>query len=134
MKKTVISSLVLGGLVILCLLFVGCSQTGSGLSEGTYAAKKTEDAIIQPTITFNLEENTFDFMYDPLSSYLPHGSIEIRGEMVTAKTEDGAYTYRFKIIDNDTICFVESGSSPVVTVEGRLPVSDGMEFQLETIF
>jgi hypothetical protein len=134
MKKLKISRLLLGLMSGLCLLLAGCGQTISGLSEGTYAAKKTKDAMIQPTITFDLKENTFDFSYDPLSSYVSYGSIAVDGGMVTAKTEDGTATYRFQIVDNDTIRFVQSGSSPVVTVEGKSPVPDGTEFHLEVIF
>ena len=133
MKKQTIWGCFLGLVASICLVFSGCTL-GYTLSQGTYAAKKTENTLTQPTVTFDLTEQTFTFFYDPLSSDIPSGTIEVHGNRVTAKTEDGDRTYRFEIIDSETIRFVQNGSSPVVTVEGKYPVSDGMEFHLETNF
>ncbi|MPM87548.1 hypothetical protein SDC9_134647 [bioreactor metagenome] len=34
----------------------------------------------------------------------------------------------FEAVDNDTIRFEQKGSSPITSVEGDTPVTDGVEF------
>lgn len=99
-----------------------------GLSEGTYCAVGYEDAF-SPRITFDLNNYTFEFTYDILSSYINKGSIKIEKGQVAATTDDGKYTYIFDIKDNDTITFVEEGSSKIPAGKGETPIVDKTEFK-----
>jgi len=79
-------------------------------------------------ITFDLHKNRFTLVCDPLSSYLNTGTIELDGK-ITATTDDGKYTYIFEVVDNDTIRFVQNGSSDIASrLEGD-PLADGTEFK-----
>ncbi len=113
------------------ILLFGCSRTVYGVSEGTYVMQGTQDEIQKPAITFNVGKRTFSFTYDILSSYSPYGSWDFEDDNIVAKTDDGKYTYIFEVMDNDTIRFVQKGSSPITTVEGNTPVTDGAEFAFE---
>ena len=94
----------------------------------------TSDTYPSPSIDFDLENNTFTFNYDPLSSYLAHGTFRISGGKVIAETDDGKYTYIFEITDNDTLTFIQKGSSEIEITDApdsfRIPrVFDGAEFK-----
>lgn len=127
MKKFVIFLLIILGIIF---SFCSCDKAVYGLSEGVYKAKQENDDVLTPYVTFDMQNSTFTFSYDPLSSYLSVGKYEIKNGKVTAKTDDGKYTYIFEIIDNDTIAFVEKGSSDIkMTVEDeKSSVVDGTEF------
>lgn len=127
MKKVVIFLLIIS---VLMLSFCSCNKTPYGLSEGIYKAKISDECALAPTVSFDMQNYTFTFSYDPFSSYLAVGEYEIKNGKVIAETTDGNYTYIFKIIDNDTIAFIEKGSSDIkMTVEGEKPtVTDGTEF------
>lgn len=102
----------------------GADMPRLGYVEGTYISQDSGKV----SISFDWAEKRFSFDYDPLSSYYPAGTIKVEDGVVTATTEDNKYTYIFKIIDNDTICFVQEGSNVVKTVEGETPVIDGTRF------
>lgn len=115
----------------IALMLCSCSSnTECLLSSGTYSARQEESAI-PPSITLDFSDNTFTFTYDVLSSYLPYGSFERDGSTITAETSDGEYTYIFEVMDNETIAFVQKGSSDVNDVSGETAVADGMEFMLD---
>lgn len=122
---------------VILLMFALCSCSNKpiyGLSEGCYMLNITSDTYPSPSIDFDLENNTFTFKYDPLSSYFTHGTFRITNGKVIAKTDDGKYTYIFEITDNDTITFIQNGSSEIKTTNTpdsfRVPkVIDGSEFK-----
>lgn len=72
---------------ILCVML--CRQDGQTceLSDGTYAIYQNSAGICA-AITFDLEEDTFMFIYNPVLSYLPHGTVRIENEIATAATDD----------------------------------------------
>ena len=82
-------------------------------------------------LTFDPEDSSFSFAYDLLLSYLPHGTYTVSDGKLRAATEDGRFVYIFEVVDDATIRFVQSGSSPTTTVSGGLAVSDGAEFKLK---
>ncbi len=122
---------------VILLLFTLCSCSSEpiyGLSEGCYMLNITSDTYPSPSIDFDLENNTFTFNYDILSSYFSHGTFSISDGKVIAKTDDGKYTYIFEITDNDTITFIQNGSSEIKITDApdsfRVPqVFDGAEFK-----
>ena len=116
--------------VLVIVPLCGCGDNAHyGLSEGTYTASVSEEVPFPPRVTFNLSDDTFTFSYDALSSYLAYGTFEISDGRIIAKTDDGKYTYLFRIRDNDTIVFVAEGSSEIVMIQGEPSVVDGTEFR-----
>ncbi|MDD3369870.1 MAG: hypothetical protein PHP50_13490 [Lachnospiraceae bacterium] len=83
-----------------------------------------DEAGYAPSISFDTKEKTFVFSYDFLSSYSNYGTYLIQDDEVIATTSDGKYTYTFKIVDDDTISFVEEKSDSTTTVEGIRAVPD----------
>lgn len=115
-------------LITLSLFLQSQNKVIYGVSSGTYSVID-EDELLLPNITFDMQNNQFTFTYDFLSSYLNTGKIKIENKKIIATTDDNKYTYIFKIIDNDTIKFVENGSSKVVDLVGNVVITDGTEFK-----
>lgn len=53
------------------------------------------DSMPPAQLTLNNEDHTFSFMFSAVSSYWPRGSYIIEGDKLTAKTDDGLYTFVF---------------------------------------
>ena len=115
-------------LITLSLFLQSQNKVIYGVSSGTYSVID-EDELLLPNITFDMQNNQFTFTYDFLSSYLNTGKIKIENKKIIATTHDNKYTYIFKIIDNDTIKFVENVSSKVVDILGNVVITDGTEFK-----
>ncbi len=122
MKLTKITTIALA----LTLFLSGCTKTVYGVSSGTYALEDTDAAI-----TIDVDEHTFSFTYDPLSSYFNYGSWCFEDGNLVATTDDGKYTFVFDVPDNDSLVFIEDKSSEIITTLGEKPVSDGASFVYE---
>ena len=84
---------------------------------------------MSPFIDFDTEKNTFSFHYDYLSSYYAYGKFTVNNNKIVAETDDGKYTFIFEIKDDETIVFVQKGSSEIKILDQRAPqVIDGSEF------
>jgi len=114
--------------VIICGMLCGCRGPAHELSEGTYCLYP-DSVGLSPTIRFDLTDHTFTFIMNPAVSYLPNGTFQVLGGTVTATTVEGA-AYRFEIKDEDTIAFLQEGSSEAATLDRMTPVVDGTEFHL----
>lgn len=128
MKKIIICFLVS---TLLLGTFCGCNQQQKEpeLLSGSYILNQPRGAYMCPLIDFDTEKNTFSFHYDYLSSYYAYGSFTVSGSKIVAETDDGKYTFIFKIKDDETIVFVQDGSSEVEILDKRAPqVIDGSEF------
>lgn len=89
------------------------------------------DRIFLPTLRLDSVNNTFSFNYNLLSSYFSYGKYEIVDNVLTATTQDGKYTYRFKVEDETRLSFIAEGSSNVKSDERLQPsVEDGAMFNL----
>lgn len=90
-----------------------------------------EKALLIPELSLYKTEKTFTFSYDVISSYLSHGTYEIEDGILTAVTDDGNYHYQFKVIDENTLEFLQEGSSDVRLVDDRLgaAIQDGAIFE-----
>lgn len=115
-------------LITLSLFLQSQNKVIYGVSSGTYSVID-EYELLLPNITFDMQNNQFTFTYDFLSSYLNTGKIKIENKKIIATTDDNKYTYIFKIIDDNTIKFVENGSSKVVDILGNVVITDGTEFK-----
>lgn len=95
----------------------------------TYRMSTQQQEGMAPHLTLNTVTKTFAFVSSMLSSYFPMGTYEITGDVLTATTDDGTQTYLFKVIDNNTLRFIQKGSSEVIQYEMEEPkVVDGAEF------
>lgn len=114
------------------LAFAGCGKNVRILP-GTYqmAAENitSDDAVFLPSLILETD-NTFAFSYDPLSSYYPYGTYEVKDGILTATTQDGLYQYVFEVIDENTLKFRQDGSAEVNLTDERIgvEVSDQVEF------
>lgn len=59
------------------------------------------------------KNHQFEFCYDYSSSYLNIGLYSIEDGVLIAKTSDGMYEYRFEVQKDETLVFIEEGSSKV---------------------
>ena len=93
---------------------------------------QNSDAAAAPSISFDLEKNTFSFSFDLLSSYYSVGSIKINEDTVTCTTDDNKYTFKFNIQNSDSISFIAEASSSTETIDGKLAVPDGAIFKFQS--
>ncbi|MBQ2841804.1 MAG: hypothetical protein IJE72_02060 [Clostridia bacterium] len=106
--------------------------------ENIYAPKETYrfagNGLINGTVTL-YSDNKMMFNYSPLSSYIPHGTYTVDNGRLVMKTDDGRFTYAFKV-DGDTLVFDDVNSSDLPEYNyGNgtkfKPIPDGAEFKKE---
>lgn len=127
---------------MLCIAFLctGCANKLLNeliftVTDGVYTMETTEtEQIDTPSLSFDTHEKTFQFSYDPLSSYFNYGTYIIDKDEVVATTSDGKYTFVFKIVDDNMVSFIADQSDSVDTVEGVTAVPDEAVFKLEATF
>ncbi len=103
---------------------------GNGGKSYSYGDKISAFSYAKLTL---LNDTKFQFMYSLLSSYLPLGTYTLDDEKLILKTDDGLYTYTFKV-DGDTFIFDQKNSSPIPTYksgegETLVAVPDGAVFK-----
>jgi hypothetical protein len=69
------------------------------------------------------EDQTFQFVFSPVSSYLGYGKYEIKDGRLILSTDDGKYTYVFEI-QKDRLVFIQTENS--YSEMGKF--TDGSEF------
>ena len=71
-----------------------------------------EDSKFTPYIHFDMKGETTRFVFcaDPGMSFAYTGTVQLDGK-VKACADNGGETWIFEVIDNDTIAFVDRGSS-----------------------
>ena len=128
---------ILFALLAVLLIFTGCEAEPACTSEfvpqsGIYRAEKKPDAILNPILNIDLENNTFSFSYDPASSYLPYGTIKRleNGYLLQCTTNDNKFTYKFRITSADTLVFIAETAEDEIVVNGVALITDGTEFKL----
>ncbi len=77
------------------------------------------DAIGLPNIVLDTTNKKFHFFYDALSSYMNVGSYVIEDDVMIATTDDGLYTYKFRMV-GDNLVFVKEGSSSVRIIDSEI--------------
>lgn len=124
-------------ILLFCCMFllIACrKEDTSSVVSGTYVMEveqENKEEILFPLFSIDTEKNEFSFCYDILSSYVPIGTYEIKENLLTATTNDNQYHYVFKIVDNNTLSFVEEASSEIKVVDTNLSVvpQDGTIFK-----
>lgn len=81
------------------------------------------------------KDGTFSFSYSLISSYLPHGTYELKNDTLTAETDDGRYHYQFTRIgdfNNSILLFDTEHSSDVTNIDTKtnadVPIENGSVF------
>ena len=120
-------------LLLCCLLLMSCAPRTVTPRSGTYRMSVPPETIDVPSLMLDAEAETFSFAYDALSSYLSIGSYEQDGSVLRCLTNDGLYTYLFRVVNETTLAFIAQGSAIVQLTDERLgaPVVDGSVFLLE---
>lgn len=95
------------------------------------ASVSEDEEMFLPSLGLDREDKTFSFGYDILSSYLSCGTYEVEDDILTAVTNDGIYRYCFKVIDENTLEFMQEGSDEVrlINDEMGIAVKDGAIFK-----
>lgn len=101
----------------------------------TYFFSDSADPM-DPTIQLNEKDHSFQFIYSALSSYIAAGKYELTDKFLTLRTEDGSYTYVFKVKDEGFV-FDGAKSSKIpeykysaTSSDTECPVPDGAVFVL----
>lgn len=120
-------------LVFILLLIAGLllwkgNKIHYGISEGTYRMVTQADSPHQPFIHFDMGNDSIRFVFgrDLRMSFAYRGTVTLNGQ-VNLHCENGGEKWIFEVVDNDTIRFVQKGSSEFPLKEGTLP--DGAIFQ-----
>ena len=119
---------------LLCfLVLAGCSPRATVPRSGVYRMSAPPETIVVPSLLLDAEDSSFSFGFDALSSYLSIGSYAQDGSILRCVTNDGLYTYLFRVVNETTLAFVEEGSAAVRLTDERLgaPVVDGSVFLLD---
>lgn len=131
-------------LSVYLLLLAGCSTNSNSSGNSTNAGNHDSSIIytmvlpdnsdqVAPYLSLDEKNKTFSFVFDFLSSYLPYGTYEINGYILTATTDDKKYTYLFKIKNDNTLEFIEDGSSKIKLIDSSTGVKiyDRAQFKTE---
>lgn len=131
-------------LLSVCLLLLAGCSTNSNSSGNAKNADNHDSSIVYtmvlpdnsdqvaPYLSLDEKNKTFSFIFDFLSSYLTYGTYEINGDILTTTTtDDKKYTYLFKIKNDNTLEFIEDGSSKIELTDSRTGVEiyDGAQFK-----
>lgn len=119
-------------LLLLCLVLTACAPRTVTPRSGHYHMSAPPETLIVPSVTLDAEAGTFLFFYDGLSSYLPVGAYEQDGAVLRCQTDDGRYTYLFRVVNETTLAFIADGSADVSLIDERSgePVREGSVFLL----
>lgn len=127
MKKTIFVGILL---CVVSMLLSGCNKNTYGITSGTYEMVNSDENVFTPYLTLDLEDKTFTFTFDVLSSYGNIGSIKFNKGNLICKTDDNKNTFIFQIEDNNTLKFDATQSSSTTTVDNNIAVPDETEFKL----
>ncbi len=124
MKKHIVFITVL--FCILMLMACNKSDTSITITSGNYKMELSQEQQngekIAPVITINIDDKSFLFSYDVLSSYINIGTYEINDNILTATTSDEKYHYVFEIVDENTLSFLEEQSSKITVFDTAFSV------------
>lgn len=95
-------------LLALSLLFgsVGCNCIS--LKSGYYYVDSEYEEFATPYVRLNFDDNSFAFGEGTILSYAERGSFQIKGERITAATQNT--TFIFEIKDSSSIALIDCGS------------------------
>ncbi len=100
---------------VFLFVLVGCNSTV--LKSGYYYLVGEYDEFATPYVILNFDDNSFAFGEGTLLSYAERGSFKIKGERITASTQNT--TFVFEIKDSSSIILMDCGGyEPFAEYEG----------------
>lgn len=94
----------------------------------------SKEYVFQPKLSLQ-EDETFTFVYDPLSSYLSYGTYRVETQQLVAETMDGKYHYAFERRQDGTLVFLPEQSSKIQLIDEEHsptpPIEEWGAFQKE---
>lgn len=119
-------------LLLCCLVMTACAPRAVAPHGGVYRMSVPPETLIVPALTLDAEAGTFLFAYDGFSSYLPAGAYTQDGAVLSCRTDDGRYTYLFRVVNETTLAFIAEGSADMTLIDERsgAPVVEGSVFLL----
>lgn len=96
----------------------GCSTSASMVEYTMPVEKSTAPA----TLTLNEKKQTFQLSIPSVRS-LPYGNYTIKDDVLTCKSYDDTMVFRFQIVDDNTLKFIEKGSTPSIVDGGTFTKS-----------
>ncbi len=124
MKKKFLNMFII---IAIFIAIVACASSVKTVihdsSEGSYQAQGISQEV---SIKFDLENKTFVMNFEVTSSMIVLGNIEVEENQIVAVSESGLEKYVFKIVDEQTISFVEDESA------GSILWEDGTQFIFRT--
>ena len=114
--------------MISCIAFscFGC-KAEMELKSGSYVLEHS-GMIADPVLEIDAENKRFSFSFSMLSSYWPSGSYMVDKDVLTAQTDDGMNIYRFRIINQNTLAFLQESSSEVPSIGEKQATADEAKF------
>ena len=111
MKKILVAILCFG--FLFCL--VGCTSTT--LKSGYYYLVGEYEAFDTPYVKISFDDHSFSFGEGTILSYAERGNFKVKGEMITASTQNT--TFVFEIKDASSIILIDCGNyEPFAKYEG----------------
>lgn len=95
------------------LVLTGCSASSSMVEYTMPVEKSTAPA----TLTLNEKKQTFQLSIPSVRS-LPYGNYTIKDDVMTCQTYDNTMVFRFRVVDDNTLKFIEKGSTPSIVDGG----------------
>lgn len=114
MKKLVVCAICMFFLYGLCACSDGESKSSVDIKTGTYVLQNANKTVILPNVTLD-DKNNFTFTYSALSSNIPKGSYEVKGNklILSVDIEDGeSISYVFNI-DKGNLVYQKGQSTPL---------------------
>ena len=126
MKKTI--SLLLA-LFVLCSFLYGCEKENvTSISFGKYYLQNCTEQVMTPYV-FLYDRNEFTFVHSAISSYIPHGTYDVKDSLLILNGDDGN-TFQF-YIDGTNLIYIADKSSHIIEYDNFPATVDGSIFTLE---
>ena len=113
MRRTIKIALCAGLILAATVCFLlPRSKTVYGISEGTYRMVMEDGIETAPLVHFDMSGDRIRFVFgmDPRMSFAYTGTVQLDGT-VRLRADNGGDVWIFEVPDNDTIIFVQNGSS-----------------------
>ncbi len=114
----------MAALLLLGALLAGCAGEPWEPALGEYVYEDAGEAL--PASVTLQENNAFQFVDSPLSSYLIAGTYEVEGDRMICTTDDGKFSYVFERSGDDLAFQAEDSSE----LRAYVQIPDGAVFQL----
>ena len=107
-------------ILLCCILLFSLSACGKNQTTKVNLIKTVYTYEIQgetnktiPTLELK-EDNSFILILDTMTETIIEGSYSVKKNILTLKSKDDKYLYNFNINTNQTLTYIENGSTPCI--------------------